>query len=737
MMKKLRNSFLLALVLSIFALAFTLGIKKISFIEEQIEAVEKKITDLSFVYRGPLLGKDEQIEDIVIIDIDEKSINQLGQYSRWPNAFFAQAVDYISGGAPLAIGFDMFFTERDTLNSIALNILTGKILRENPQYKEKDLRKILESTSTDGILAESFRNSGVVYLGMFDRLDAKYDKAVLPGNLVSYPCKGELKQCVEIINPLPPIPELAQAAHKVGFAHVVEDTDGITRYYQLLFSYKGKNYVNFSCQMIFDLLDIAEVEEIAGKIVLKQKSGEKIAIPVDSDGNILLNFYGIKRSFRYISFSDIINQRIPQEYFENKVVLVGASAVGLQDLKVIPIDEAYPGVELHATFIYNLLNTQFIKYLPDQTYNLIIFLLTVFVLFVMSRISPVKSVITLVLLNTVIFVAVLVIFDLYSYKIYLTDLFISMNLGFIFILSYKYQTEIKERQRVKHAFSKYVSSSLVENILANPKNLKFGGTQKEVTTLFTDIKDFTTMSEAVNPEEITNFLHEYLSKCTNIVLKNDGMLDKYIGDAIVALYNVPMNIEDYPSKACMTALDMQDVIDELKLKYSDHPYFSKLFVRIGISTGKLVVGNMGSEQIFDYTGIGDIMNLGARLESLNKYYGTKILMNQLTRDKLNDSFLVRKIDFVAVKGKHQASYVWELLGHASDNADFLTKLKNSYEAAFELYFSGEFHKALELFSDVGKEFPDDPPTQVMLKRINCLLEEKPTFWDGSWVMETK
>jgi len=315
-----------------------------------------------------------------------------------------------------------------------------------------------------------------------------------------------------------------------------------------------------------------------------------------------------------------------------------------------------------------------------------------------------------------------------------------MSVTFFITIIYRYSTEVKEKQKIKNAFSKYVTNSIMDDMLSHPEKLVLGGEIKNVTALFSDIKNFTNLSEIVTPTDLTEFLKKYMTELTDIILKNNGMLDKYIGDSIVALFGAPIPFEHHPEDACLSAIKMKIEADKISSSFSN-PNFKTVFTRIGINTGDMIVGNMGSEQLFDYTGIGDNMNLASRLEGLNKYYGTQILISESTKNNLSDLMLVREIDKVAVKGKLQGVRVFELFSHkeyiSKEEMDNFNELKKFYEEALQFYYQGRWDSSIKTFEEINRKFPNDFASLLLLDRSRKFAITPPTNWEGVMKMESK
>ena len=469
------------------------------------------------------------------------------------------------------------------------------------------------------------------------------------------------------------------------------------------------------------------------------KKNVKLEIPIDENGKTPLNFYGKKKQFRYISFSDVVRHRIDPSFFENKIVLIGSSAIGLRDLKTIPIDDNYPGIELHATFIYNALQNNFITS-PSLLTRLFLSIFVISLcLFVFWRFDVIWNIVIFPVIAGFILAGVHVLFETSNMLIDQSYLILFEILSFMSILVFKYQTEFKEKQKIKKTFAKYVSSSIINEMLEHPEKLTLGGEIKTVTALFSDIQNFTNISEKISPAELTDFLKKYMTALTQIVYDKGGMLDKYIGDSIVALFGVPVELENHSVFACECVLAMQKKSQEI-IDNFPNKHLRGIKTRFGLNTGSMICGNMGSEQLFDYTGIGDNMNLASRLEAINKFYGTEIVIAESTRSFLDGSFIVRELDKVAVKGKSNGVVIYELIGKKEDllnNLDQINFKINKYQSALNFYYAGNWIEAEKGFAEYLESYKDDKSAIAIYSRVMRFKENPPIDWDGVCRMESK
>ena len=452
-----------------------------------------------------------------------------------------------------------------------------------------------------------------------------------------------------------------------------------------------------------------------------------------------INFTGPPKTFNYYSYVDVLNGTVPAGTFKDKIILVGATAPDLHDDQIVPTSNKspMPGVEIHANVVQMLRERRFLTSQPRA--------LTVGII---ALLGVLTSVITILipLLPGVIFCVLAVV----AYLFYVSFTFdqgqlvnilyptLAIAIALITNIVFKYLTESRLKAYIRKAFSFYLSEAVLKEVLANPGKLKLGGERRELTVLFSDIKGFTGISEKVEVEKLTSLLNKYLTAMTNIVFANQGVLDKYVGDAVMAFWGAPVG-SDHAYLACKAALEMIAEVGKLKTEWKDEAGFENFEIRIGINTGEMTVGNMGSDTRFDYTVIGDNVNLGSRLEGINKEYGTAIIISENTYTGLAGRVVARKIDQVAVKGRQKPVYIYELLGlkgtgqKAAADQEFLDK----FEAARAKYQAGKFPDSLKLFKLLGKKYPYDEPTKTYIHRLQTLAKEKIKNWDGVFTAKSK
>lgn len=661
-------------------------------------------------------------DDICIVDIDEKSISAMGQSAVMQRFLFADLIDVLAADEPIAIGFDVFFTESDSIMGYARTRLKQKL-----NLRDAYAEDVINNLSSDSTLANAIERSGNVYLAMFNSIDSS-PPTPLPDKLV--PWVLQPKSYLPLTNLHPPIDILSRAANGIGFAHVEPDESGIIHDYPLFLGYQGRYFVNFSFQMGLDLLG---VDRITANNTCRLYSGDKLVtnIPLSSDGRCFFKYYGPQKSFRYISFYDVLRQRTPPGYFKDRIVLVGSSASGLRDIKSTSLDSNYPGVELHATFLRNLLEGDFIHWLNPYWLALIDIILLLFLTWVIRNAKPLISIGVFSVLTILIFPLFYFLYMRYSLCLPYSYILLPWIVGFVTVFSIQSHDQLMEKKKVRNAFEHYVSVDVISQIMKGSQNLAPGGEKKTISILFADVRNFTTYCERLSPTEITRFMNRYFNDATKIIMSNRGLLDKFIGDAVLALFGAPLPYAEFAVNAVKTALQLRDISQDIRYEFREHPVLKDFRIGIGVATGEVIVGNIGSDTIFNYTGIGDRMNFCSRLESLNKFYRTSVIIDECTHNLIKHIFLCRLLDRVTVKGKAIISNIYEVVDYhgiiSTDSPDYACY--TAYECAMKHISDLRFNEAKESLLKAQENNEDDYPTKLMLKRLE---EINPITWDGVW-----
>lgn len=517
--------------------------------------------------------------------------------------------------------------------------------------------------------------------------------------------------------------EVFDKESQVGIANTQADTDGVTRFAALRTTgADSQNYESFAYQVSRTYLN---------------NSGRSDAFLDGLPGryqNMRINYVGGPNSFKIYSFNDVLAGPVDTRVFKGKIVLIGATAADLHDAQTTPTSGSNPmaGVEIQANAIQTILDGRF---LVEETRMMTLFeffFVTILVSCALILLPVIPMTIFLVVSVIAYIVYAIISFDHGVIRNVIYPVFGLLLVGLANIV-YKYFSEFRQKRYIRKAFSYYLSESVLSDVLSNPDKLRLGGVRQEMTVLFSDIAGFTTISERINPELLPRLLNDYLTRMTRIIFKYNGVLDKYIGDAVMAFWGAPIKIHNHALLACQAALEMHQEVNIVAASWRKLGF--DLTIRIGINTGDMIVGNMGSVQRFDYTLLGDNVNLGSRLEGVNKEYGTSIIISEATYKQVADKVIVRKLDTVAVKGKEKGIVIYELIGMRSASVDmeFLRK----FEEARQMYATGDFPSSLELFKKLSRKYPIDRPTKVYISRLQNLPKKKVSNWDGVYRAKEK
>ena len=670
-----------------------------------LKGIDLKMTDVRFRLRKGMKPDPR----IVIVTIDQKSVNELGRWP-WPRTVMANLIEKLAEYGVKVVALDIVFSERS-----------------DPEADRK--------------LANAIKKAGNVILGYFFRYNKEKENEICLKSLERYKIRiirfigNEIKQIPVPVFPFIElnIPELSKEARGFGFFNISPDRDGICRNYNLIALYGENFFPSLALAAAREYLWNEPVISIAPYGIDSISLGKR-KIVVDEMGRCVINYYGGAESFPMVSAVDVIKGRVPRSRLKDKVVFVGATEIGIYDVRATPVDPVLPGVLIHATVLSNILQNRYLIR-DSRVIALEVIFMFLFPMLMAFMLSYTR--------HTFLSIIMLAIFIL-AYGTTNTALFSThgLNLGMIYpvisILStyigceaYRNLIEVRKSRFLQKAFSSYISPELVSQIVKNPDMLKLGGEKREVTILFSDIRSFTSISERFSPEIIVRLLNRYLDPMTNIVLSNKGTLDKYIGDAIMAIYNAPLEIEDHAVLACKSAVEMIEALNEVNQEFKAMG-FPEIDIGIGIHTGDAVVGNMGTDVRFDYTAIGDTVNLSSRLESLNKLYRTHIIVSQSTRERIKgNEFRFRELDMIRVKGKKIPITIYEI------NMDMDEEFIDLYHKALSLYKFCNFKSALEYFSTLERDY-NDATSGVFAERCRQLiLNQPPPDWDGVYVATSK
>jgi len=780
-----RVSFLISLGITFAALAiylFTFLGDHSTTLFDFLKRFEYNTLDTRFRYRP---AHDTPPDPrIVVVAVDQRSQEILGKWP-FPRTYFGQMLDALHDDGARVAAFDITFDKPDQ-TAAPVRALWARLEQEKREGHPPDpklaahVAELAREFDYDAQFAASLRRFGPVVLGNFylqpqevhgidgavlDKyaemvqwyalnrapLNPASGKADFAALLNSYEYEGTLYTAtIANISQLAP-PENDDRT-SIGFFNITSDADGVLRRSLLVLPFgRSANPDDI------DLYGSLEVQTLRAYFGLKTEQvtvkygpagiasiqfADKLAVHPDYLGRLFINYRGPRGTYPYYSLADVVQHKFAPGTFKGKIVLVGASATGIGDLRTPPyggID--YPGLEVHANVIDNMLNNGFLIHGPHQVlFDLIlIFVLGLPLGFALALVSPRWMWFGLALLLP--FTALIYIAFLQGYWLNFTMPAGTLTANVMAVSLYRALVEEKEKRKVRSAFGQYLSPEVIRRLLLNPKLVDPRKT--EITVMFSDIRGFTTISEKLDAQELALFLNGYLSDMTRIVFDTAGTLDKYIGDAVMAFWGAPYEDESHAIQACTAAIQMMKRVRELQQLWAAEGK-PALDIGIGLNSGVASVGNMGSLLRYGYTALGDSVNLSSRLEGLNKEYGTHIIANESTFFAAqNAGFLFRELDLIRVKGKLQPVTIYELFGHRLDlqQAGVLAHAESriaQFEEARRLYRSRRWADAQRAFQAVLDRWADDGPSIVYLKRCQDYLENEPVpEWDGVFTMTHK
>lgn len=659
--------------------------------------------------------------EVVIVSITDEDLKALPERFPFPRSYYAHVIDNLNRAGAAVIVIDITFT--------------------TPGRGDDTLRAILQQYNN-------------VILGV------KAEEDISRGQY-------EVKTLEQNFNNV-----FFDVNKNVGAVNVIKDRDDVVRRYSPLMYIQGTNVPTLALAAVARKLGLPPLSRVTitdDAFVLKDR-----VIPQFDARTFLLNYYGPVQTFRYVPFSQVIDddrfwtkdelelQEQINTYDENmmklfkgKIVFIGSTMAEERDFHPVPIaaaDESNTmhGVEIHATATENILDRSFITRAdPGLEVTLIIFfsVLTFFLVLWIKQIRlrytwvlEIAAVVLVLLLIGAVAETAVLAFSSGNVLMNIINPSLAIVLSYFGTAVYQYLTERQQKALIKNVFSHYISSAVVNELVANPEKAKLGGDRRELTVFFSDIKGFTSISELYhnNPEGLVELLNEYLDEMTSIVLKYGGTLDKYEGDAVMAFWGAPIPQKDHALRACFAALEMQKRLAELRPKWRKQNK-PELEARCGINTGIMIVGNMGGKDRFDYTVIGDSVNLASRLEGANKQYGSKIMISEFTYNHVKTKVLVRELDLIQVKGKVEPVKVFELLGPIDMQLTEQQRTANElYHEGLKLYRERKWDEAIAYFNQALKLDPECRAASIYIERASLYqLNPPPDDWNGVFVMMTK
>ncbi len=671
---KLGIAFLLSLFLSWVLLSFP----------RILLPLDNKLHDLMFLFRGELPKNDT----VLIVDIDNKSLAQVGQWP-WSRNTIAQLINNLTDAQAGVIGLDMVFAEPDKSSPHLLKTKFPSIQQNLPNY--------------DKILAHTLQHTPVIGGFVFtDETTSEQVIPLIPATFIESGIKNShvIQESNGIVTN---IPILQNALYSSGFFMIKHNEGGVIRSVPLVSKYKQILFPSLAFEMLrihSGAKKVYIVGDEHGAAFIKM--GQHI-IPTDNKGEFFVNFRGPKKHFKYISALDILNKNFNPKDIQDKFILIGTSAPGLKDLRYIAYDSTFPGVEVHANVIDNILARDFIqKPYESKLYNLLILWILIF--FLMWLFHTLTS--WLILPVSLLLFSIMVIAfykTLFTYGLSLNFILpiIAFLSTLILSIGLDYFLASKQREVAKRILGKKVSSAVMQHLLAHANEGLIEPKETEVTIFFSDIRDFTSISEQIgSPKKLIEMLNIYMTPMTNIVIKHQGTIDKFIGDSIMAYWNAPVPVANHADAALASAIEQIELLHKINIEIYKK-YKLRIEIGIGLHTGVVTAGDMGSEGRSDYTIIGDNVNLASRIEGLTRIYGVDILITEAIYMQLKNNYKTRPIDIVEVKGKTKAVKIYEVLTDFSAIDD---KELTMYNQALKLFQSQDVVTAYKLFNELNRVY---------------------------------
>ncbi|MFP4179940.1 MAG: CHASE2 domain-containing protein [Spirochaetaceae bacterium] len=664
-------------------------------------------------------SEPEEEEETLLILVDQESLDWALETQQqphpWPREYYSYITNFARRAGAASLSFDVLFTD-DSFFGVG------------------DDKRFAESVEAYGRVINS------AFYGHQTGTHDTFPEYIDPST-VSVELEPSQK------NPVPsfsraffPVPTLSEASARIGNVNILPDSDGVYRRASLLGKFDGRTVPILPLS--------AYLETIEEETLEFSSNGRKLhvgdmEIPLDSKGRFIPRFDSSYHDRTRLSAAAVIQSEdriarnadesppVDPEELEGRHVIVGYSAPGLLDLRPLPTGSEVPGVAFHAAVLDNLLSGQFIRQ-PSAVGKLVYAALLAFLIgfFASWARGTLLTALSLLLAPLVPVLLGVIVYPWWNLWLPIVVPAGASLAGAISAAVWNYATEGRERRFIKGAFSQYLSPAVIERLLEDPSRLQLGGERRELTIFFSDLQGFTSLSEELTPDELIQILNQYLGEMTDIVINTGGTVDKYEGDAIIAFWNAPLEVPEHPRVAVKAALQCQKRLAEVR------PEFRKrigkdLHMRIGLNTGEAVVGNMGSKNRFDYTMLGDAVNLAARLEGNNKQFGTYTMISGATASGLPQEIACRELGRIAVVGRNEPVQVFEPMYRQEYEAE--RERFDAFAEGLKWYYKGDFEQALSRFS----ELIDDPPAQAYKKRCEMLVDNPPSDWRGVWVMESK
>jgi adenylate cyclase len=733
----------LSVLILLVLLVDTAGLYKYPFL--------KQLENWTYDTRLNFTRLDTLDDRVVIVDIDEISLAEIGRWP-WGRDKLATIVDKLFETYEVkVVGFDIVFAEKDESSGLKMfEHLADTTLKDNVAYQTA-LEEIRPTLLHDEIFANSLIGKNVV-LGYYFKANLQQGESGVSGRLPPALTKMDAQWSERL-----PINkalgyggnlEILQSSARSGgyFDNPFVDFDGVFRRVPLVQAYQGYLFASLALATAQGYLDTASIElavEAQGKkgdkeyYALEAINLKDFQIPVDANGAVFVPYRGRQGSFPYIPAYKVLDGSADASQLKGKIVLIGTSAPGLLDLRSTPVQNVYPGVEVHANIISGILDDR-IKHKPAWTLGYEFVLLVIIaacMALLLPLVSPLIAAASTLGFSGMIMAGTFVAWNS-NLILPLASPMLLIVLIFMLHMTYGFFIESRGKRQLANLFGHYIPPELVDEMSKSPEEFSLDGENREMTVLFSDVRGFTTISEGMDPKELSQLMNALLTPMTRVIHKNRGTIDKYMGDAIMSFWGAPLADAEHARHALYAAMEM---IDELKIMQQDFKQrgWPAVNIGIGLNTGNMSVGNMGSEFRMAYTVLGDAVNLGARLEGLTKNYGVNIIVNESTKAAIPE-FLFRELDLVRVKGKSEPVAIFEPLGHKNDVEQSIKDELSTYRKAMANFRTQAWDKAELDFFNLQRNYTDRYLYQVYLERISVYRNAPPgDDWDGVFTHTSK
>lgn len=694
--------------------------------------IEYLLYDVRFNLFLPITKQEQSDHKIAIIDIDENSIINEGRFP-WSRQKVATLIQKLGEAGALVIAFDVVFSEKE-VNPVERisHAVPAEVFNQLPPQQWQSISSMADA---DEVMANAIAQHDVV-LGFFFQDQQEYQNGQLPPAVFDVPSAWQEKL---VITQRPGytanITGLQSQAGGGGFVTMFPDFDGTVRRAPLLIRHGDQLYPSLalSAAMRYLFIDSLEpqVVEVGDVLAMTQVAVSEFPAPTSPAGFVTVPYQGPAFTFPYFSATDVLRNKLEPQALEGAIVFIGTSAIGLADLRSTPMGPQYPGVEVHANILHALLSGGF-PYKPEWQAGatfLQLVLIAIFMIVVLPMLGPM-----VMLVGGSLIIMLVILFNGYLWTLGL-DLPMAGALILTLFLTATFITDgfLKEnasKKMLKGMFDQYVPPAHIDKMMADPDSYSFSGESKELTVLFSDIRSFTNISETLSAQELKHMLNSYFTPITKEIFDRNGTIDKYVGDMVMAFWGAPIDDKNHRGNAVLAALNMQRITEELKVAFKQEG-LPEVNIGVGVNTGLMNVGDMGSSYRRSYTVLGDAVNLGSRLESITKFYGAKILIGEDTFDHI-EGFVCRFVDRIQVKGKEEAIRVYEPLGLDGEVEQSVLDEISQYEQAYQLYLKQDWANAKDAFTLLHENNPLKL-YEVYIERINDLKHQTlPAQWDGTF-----